>query len=244
MAERLQKVIAAAGVASRRKAEDLIQAGRVTVNQQTVTTLGTKVEPSDHVEVNGVPLTKEKKQYFLLDKPRGVVTTAHDDKGRKTVVDFFPEVHERLFPVGRLDYATSGLLIMTNDGELTNLLTHPKYQVEKVYLAKVKGIPTIDALKQLRAGVRLEKRKTAPAKAKLVSSDQKQQTALVSLTIHEGMNHEVRDMLAHVGYPVIKLSRQQYAFLTTDRLVPGQSRPLQHEEVAQLKRLARTGKRF
>ncbi|MFD0897585.1 pseudouridine synthase [Loigolactobacillus binensis] len=240
--ERLQKVIAAAGVASRRKAEQLISTGHVQVNGKVVKTMGIQVEPHDHVEVDGVPLATEQKRYFLLYKPRRVISSAHDEKGRKTVLDFFPEVSERLYPIGRLDYNTSGLIIITNDGELANLLTHPRYRIEKQYTAKVEGIPTVEALKKLRAGVDLKTKKTAPAKVKLLSSDRAKKTALVNLTIHEGMNHEVRDMLTAVGYPVEKLSRERYAFLTTDSLTAGDSRPLQPQEVAALKKLARTGR--
>lgn len=240
--ERLQKVIAAAGITSRRKAEGLITSGKVRVNGELITQLGTKVSSQDQVEVNGVPLMKEAKRYFLLYKPRQIISSVHDEKGRKTVVDFFPEVQQRLYPVGRLDYNTSGLIILTNDGQLANLLTHPSYQVEKNYVAKVNGIPDKVALKKLQRGVKLATKKTAPAKVKLLSSDHRKNTAIVSLTIHEGMNHEVRDMLQAVGYPVDKLSRERYAFLTTEGLTAGESRPLQRHEVAALKKLAQTGK--
>lgn len=240
--ERLQKVIAAAGVTSRRKAEGLISSGKVRVNGEVITQLGTKVSAQDRVEVNGIPLMKEAKRYFLLYKPRQIISSVHDEKGRKTVVDFFPEIQQRLYPVGRLDYNTSGLIILTNDGQLANLLTHPRYQVEKNYVAKVNGIPDKMALKKLQYGVRLAAKKTAPAKVKLLSSDHRKNTAIVSLTIHEGMNHEVRDMLQAVGYPVDKLSRERYAFLTTEGLTAGESRPLKHQEVSALKKLAQTGK--
>ncbi|MFC6171513.1 pseudouridine synthase [Loigolactobacillus jiayinensis] len=240
--ERLQKVIAAAGIASRRKAEQLISTGHVQVNGQVAKAMGIQVEPHDHIEVDGVPLTTEKKRYFLLYKPRRVISSVHDEKGRKTVVDLFPEVNERIYPIGRLDYNTSGLIILTNDGELANLLTHPRYRIEKQYTAKVEGIPKVEALKKLRTGVKLAAKTTAPAKVKLLSSDRTKNTALINLTIHEGMNHEVRDMLTAVGYPVSKLSRERYAFLTTDGMTAGDSRPLQPQEVASLKKLARTGK--
>lgn len=139
--ERLQKVIAHAGVASRRKAEELITQGRVTVNGKAIKELGTKVGPNDKIEVDGVPLEREEPVYFMLYKPRGVISAAKDDKDRKTVVDFFPHVEERIYPIGRLDYDTSGLILLTNDGEFANLLTHPKYEIDKVYVAKIKGIP-------------------------------------------------------------------------------------------------------
>lgn len=154
--ERLQKVIAHAGLASRRKAEELILEGKVTVNGKTVRELGIKVSGNDRVEVAGIPVEKEEPVYFILYKPRGVVSTASDDKGRKTVTDFFQHIKERIYPVGRLDYDTSGLVIMTNDGEFANLMMHPKSEVEKTYVAKIKGIPPRETLRSLEKGVMLE----------------------------------------------------------------------------------------
>ncbi len=166
MAERLQKVIAHAGVASRRHAEELITTGHVTVNGQVVTTLGTKVDTGDQVAVNGVPLSKEKLQYFLLYKPRGVITAVTDNKGRKVVTDFFEDVRERVYPVGRLDYDTSGALIMTNDGDFANLMMHPRYHIDKRYVAKVEGIPTNLQLQPLREGVTVDGRKLRRRRSK------------------------------------------------------------------------------
>src|SRR5579875_865139 len=171
--ERLQKVIARAGVASRRKAEELIKQGQVKVNGKIVTELGLKVSPSDQVEVNEIPIEKEEPVYFLLYKPRGVISSVHDEKGRKVVTDFFPGVEERIYPIGRLDYDTSGLLLLTNDGEFANLLMHPRSEIEKVYVAKIKGIPLKENLRKLEKGIRLEDGKTAPAKVKLLSVDKK-----------------------------------------------------------------------
>lgn len=172
--ERLQKVMAEAGIASRRKSEELITAGHVKVNGDLVTTLGTKVTSKDDVVVDGVPLNRAKLVYYLLNKPRGVISSAHDEKGRKTVVDILAdEVTTRIYPVGRLDYDTTGLLLLTNDGELANKLTHPKYEVDKTYVAKVKGIPSNDELKQLRLGVKIDGKKARPAKANILNSDSK-----------------------------------------------------------------------
>jgi len=235
MAERLQKVMAEAGIASRRKSEVMITSGHVRVNGRAVTTLGVKVEPSDYVEVDGVPLMAEKPVYYVFYKPRGVVTTVHDEKGRKTVMDFFKDVPERIYPVGRLDYDTSGLLIMTNDGALANRLTHPKYEVKKTYLAKVEGVPTNADLKQLRLGVEIDGRTTAPAKSNLLDSDHKKNNALVQLTIHEGHNHQVKHMMAAIGHPVTKLKRERYGILDLQSLQPGEYRKLKPIEISKLK---------
>ena len=166
--ERLQKVIAYAGIASRRKAEQLIVEGKVKVNGVVVKELGTKVSNSDKIEVEGVKLEKEDKVYFLLYKPRAKISAVTDDKGRKTVTDLFKKhVPERIFPVGRLDYDTSGLLLLTNDGEFSYMLTHPKFKIDKTYIARVKGVPTVDGLKSLQSGIKLEDGKTAPAKVSM-----------------------------------------------------------------------------
>lgn len=236
--ERLQKVMAHAGVASRRGAEKLITTGHVKVNGQTVTELGVKVGKHDSVMVDEMPIQTEMPVYILMNKPRQVVSTVHDDKHRKTVIDLLDnEIRERVYPVGRLDYDTTGLLLLTNDGALANQLTHPKYEVEKTYIAKVQGIPTNDELKLLRKGVKVEGKLTAPAKSKLVSSDQAKKTAIVSLTIHEGKNHQVKKMLQAIGHPVMKLKRENYAFLTLKGVQPGEFRDLNPEEVKQLKKL-------
>lgn len=237
--ERLQKVIAHAGIASRRKAEELILQGKVTVNGEVVKELGVKVGPKDIVEVNGIKIEREEPVYFLFYKPRQVVTTVNDDKNRKTVMDYFPHVPERIYPVGRLDYDTSGLLIMTNDGEFANILTHPKYKIDKTYIAKVKGIPKREQLKQLEKGVHLEDGVTAPAKVKLLSADRRKNTAIIELTIHEGRNRQVRRMFEKIGHPVMKLKRERLAFLDLTGLNAGESRPLTPHEVKQLIVLAK-----
>ncbi|WP_155285853.1 pseudouridine synthase [Lacticaseibacillus zhaodongensis] len=236
--ERLQKVIAEAGVASRRHAEEMIAQGRVTVNGEIVTTMGVKVDSNAAVTVDGVPLTREQKQYFLLYKPRGVITAVTDNKGRKTVTDFFDDVHERLYPVGRLDYDTSGLLIMTNDGEFANLMMHPKFNIDKHYVAKVQGIPSSMDLQPLRAGITIEGRRLAKAKTQVLSRDNTKKTAIVELVIHQGLNHQVKKMLKAVGFPVIKLSRTAFGSLTLNGLQPGDYRRLSHKEVNELKEQA------
>lgn len=236
--ERLQKVIARAGIASRRKAEELILQGRVKVNGQVVNELGRKVTASDQVEVDDIKIEGEEPVYFLFYKPRGVISSVQDDKGRKVVTDFFEEIEQRIYPVGRLDYDTSGLLLLTNDGEFANLLMHPSNEIDKVYVAKVKGIPPKEKLTKLARGVTLEDGKTAPAKTKLLSLDKKKDTAIVELTIHEGRNRQVRRMFDAIGYPVVKLKRERYGFLTLDGLRPGEIRELTHHEVKHLRVLA------
>jgi 23S rRNA pseudouridine2605 synthase len=236
--ERLQKVIAHAGFASRRKAEEMILEGKVKVNGKVVKELGIKVSSSDQVEVEGVPVEKEQPVYFLLYKPRGVISSVNDEKGRKSVTDYFPEIKQRIYPIGRLDYDTSGVLLLTNDGEFANLLMHPRHQIEKVYIAKIKGIPTREQLKSLEKGIQLEEGKTAPARAKLISADNKKGTAIVELTIHEGRNRQVRRMFEAIEHPVLKLRRERYAFLTLQGLRSGDARELTAHEVKQLRVLA------
>lgn len=241
--ERLQKVIAYAGVASRRKAEQLIVEGKVKVNGQVVKELGTKVSNSDTIEVNGVKLEKEDKVYFLLYKPKGYISAVTDDKGRKTVVDILKKhVPERIFPVGRLDYDTTGLLLLTNDGEFSNLMTHPKFKIDKTYIARVKGVPDKKSLMKLQNGIRLEDGKTAPAKVSMTSFDEQAGKAICEITIHEGRNRQVRRMFEAIGTPVVKLKRERFAFLDLGGLTPGEYRPLTKHEVKLLRVLAETGK--
>lgn len=236
--ERLQKVIARAGIASRRKAEELILEGKVKVNGKVVTELGTKVSSSDKVEVNEIPIEKEEPVYFLLYKPRGVISSVKDEKGRKVVTDFFPELKERIYPVGRLDYDTSGLLLLTNDGEFANLLMHPRGEIEKVYVAKTKGIPLRENMRKLEKGIELEDGKTAPAKVKMLSFDKRKQTAIIEIAIHEGRNRQVRRMFEAIGNDVIKLKRERYGFLTLEGLKAGDARELSPHEVKRLRALA------
>lgn len=232
--ERLQKVMAHAGVASRRKCEDLITQGVVTVNGKTVTELGCKVSTQDRIEVNGVPISKEAPVYYLFYKPRGVISAVSDDKGRPVVTDYFTDVPERIYPVGRLDYDTSGLLLLTNDGEFSQRLTHPKYELDKVYVAKVKGIADKYNLRPIAYGMKLDGKKTAPARYEILSVDETKGSSVVSLTIHEGRYHQVKRMFEACGLPVQKLCREQYGFLTLQGLRPGQYRALTPKEVKKL----------
>ncbi len=237
--ERLQKVIAHAGVASRRKAETLITDGKVTVNGEKVTTLGVKVSAKDHIEVNGLPIYKEHPVYFLFYKPKNILSSVSDDKGRDVVTDFFPDVKERIYPIGRLDFDTTGLLLLTNDGEFANLLTHPKYQIEKTYVASLNGIPKPYQLKQLENGIEIDGKMTAKAKARLISHDVRKNSSIAELTIHEGWNHQVKKMFAEIGCPVVRLKRERFGFLTLGNLQPGMYRPLNAFEVSKLSKLAK-----
>ena len=230
--ERLQKVLARSGMGSRRTAENLIAAGRVRVDGE-VAILGRRVEP-DHqrITVDGVPVSPSGDLVtYLLNKPSGVVSTASDPQGRPTVVELVP-TEPRVFPVGRLDADSEGLLVLTNDGELAQRLTHPSHGVEKAYLAEVEGVPTRATLRRLREGVELDDGPTAPAEAHLVQS--RDGNAAVEIVIHEGRNRQVRRMLDAVGHPVTRLVRTRVGTLTDPGLAPGAWRPLAYEEIRSL----------
>lgn len=237
--ERLQKVMAEAGVASRRASEKLIVGGHVQVNGQTITQLGTKVTSADQVTVDGVPLEREQPEYYLLNKPRGVISSAKDEHGRRTVVDILKDagVTSRIYPVGRLDYDTTGVLLLTNDGDLANKLTHPKFEIEKTYVAKVKGIVSNHDLEKLRHGVVIDGKKTKEAKPKLLETDKQRKTSIVRLTIHEGRYHQVKKMFKAVGHPVVKLNRESDGILNLKGLPGGQWRELKMDEIHALKEL-------
>lgn len=231
--ERLQKVIAASGVTSRRKAEELITAGKVRVNGEIVTELGTKVSDKDRIEVNGEILEKEVKEYYLLNKPRGVVTTTSDDKGRKTVVDLIP-TNARIYPVGRLDYDTTGVLLLTNDGDFANILMHPSSEVEKVYVAKLNGIIKGEHINKLKDGVMLDDELVKASRVKLKKVDPKSNSSMVQITIHEGKNHQVKRMFEAVGFLVDKLKREKEGFFDLKDLQSGEFRKLTPKEVAKV----------
>lgn len=238
--ERLQKVLAQAGVASRRKCEELILSGQVEVNGEQVLTLGTKVDPaSDEIKVNGRKIRSESKVYVMLNKPKGVITSANDPQGRKVVSDFLPGIKQRIYPVGRLDYDTEGLLLLTNDGEFANLLTHPKHHVPKTYLATVNGIPHGDALEKLQNGVNLEDGMTAPADVEYHDVDMEKKSATVKITIHEGRNRQVRRMFEAIGHKVVKLKRVRFGELAMEGLPRGKFRHLSEKEINELISIAR-----
>ena len=230
--ERLQKVIANLGYCSRRHAEELISKGEVKVNGEVVTELGTKVKKGDVIEVENTILDNNKDyEYYILNKPREVVTTTSDEHGRKTVIDLI-DTTTRIYPVGRLDYDTTGILLLTNDGELANKLMHPKSNIDKTYIAKVEGIVTGYAIKKLRDGVVIDGYKTKPARVKLKKVDKNKETSLVEITIHEGKNHQVKKMFESVGYQVSKLKRTNYANLDLTNLRVGEYRKLSNKEIA------------
>jgi len=231
---RLSKLIADAGVASRRKAADLIRAGRVRVDGAPVTEPGTPVDPdSQRVEVDGEPVHLQPKRYFLLNKPRGPISAAMDERGRKTVLDLLPDMDARLYPAGRLDADTEGLLLITNDGDLTYRLTHPRFGIEKVYEAEVKGRPSRADLETLEAGIMLEEGPTGPSKTRLLRAGR--DSSRVEIIVHAGRKRMVRRMFEAVGHPVTALRRTRVGPLTLDDLEPGRFRPLTEAEITALK---------
>jgi len=226
---RLQKLLSAAGVTSRRKAEEMIEAGRVSVNGE-IAKLGTKADPmADIVEVDGRVLESKEKVYIMLHKPEGVVTTVTDPFGRTTVMDIMPG-ETRLFPVGRLDTDTSGLLLLTNDGDWAQKIAHPKHEIKKTYVAVVKGIPAEVALRNFRKGVIIDGRKTSPAQIKLLEKLPTKNSKLL-ITIHEGRNRQVRNMCEAIGHKVVSLKRVQVGGLLLDNLQKGKWRHLSPKEV-------------
>lgn len=231
--ERLQKVIAQAGFASRRKAEELIVKGKVYVNGEKVTELGTKVSGDDYITVDGVELKKEDKVYYILNKPRQVVCTVSDEKNRKTVIDYI-KTDKRIYPIGRLDYDTTGLLILTNDGELANILMHPSKGVEKTYVAKLNKNLQPEDLMRLKKGVLIDEVKCIPTRVKVRSFDKEKDTCIVEISIVEGRNHIVKRVFESLGYLVDKLTRTQYGFLKLDNLKSGEYRLLSVKEVKKL----------
>ena len=252
MQERLQKIIAAAGIASRRHAEDLIKSGLVTVNGQIVSELGTKADPAvDHIKVNNKLLkAPERHVYIVLNKPKGYVTTSNDPEGRSTVMDLIRTVGVRVYPVGRLDYASEGLLLLTNDGDLTQKLTHASSHVQKTYLVKVAGVPPEESLNKLRKGVILqsvkrgekrspEKVRTAPAKIEVFKEGE---NPWYEVTIIEGRNRQIRRMFEEIGHHVEKIKRVKYGPLELD-VEPGKYRMLDEREVVRLKKAVQQPRR-
>lgn len=236
---RINKYIASCGVASRRKAEELILDGKVKVNGKIIEELSYKVdENKDMVEVNNVKITlDEKLVYLLLNKPEGYITTVKDQFDRPSVIDLLSDVKERVFPVGRLDYETSGLLLLTNDGDLTYKLTHPKHEIDKTYVAKVKGILTEDEMKNFREGLYIEDYKTAPAKLKVLDSDRVKNISTLEIKIHEGKNRQVRKMCKAINHPVLRLKRVAMGKINLKNCKVGEYRYLTEDEVRYLKNI-------
>ena len=232
--ERLQKVIASYGYASRRKAEDLIRRGKVLVNGKVITELGTKVEANDIISIDGVIINKDvKHEYYLLNKPRQVISSVEDKLGRITVRDLI-NTEARIYPVGRLDYDTTGLIILTNDGDFANMLMHPSYEIEKTYVAKINKILDKDDINKLKKGIVIDNRKVDIKRFKVRKKDVEKNTSIVELTIVEGRNHIVKKIFESMRIDVIKLSRVSYAFLTLDGLKSGEYRKLSIKEIKKL----------
>lgn len=240
MEERLQKILAAAGIASRREAEKIITAGRVRVNGKIVTELGSKYDASCvKISVDGKTIKAEMKVYYMFYKPRGVVTTMNDPQNRRSIADFVQDLPERVFPVGRLDYNTEGLLLLTNDGALAQALMHPSHEVNKTYLVKVPGIVPQEKLDMLRVGVKLEDGMTAPAVVNLRSYEHEHNFTLFDITIHEGRNRQVRRMCDAIGYPVRDLKRIKMGPIILSNLGRGKFRELTDGELAALLKAAK-----
>ena len=231
--ERLQKYLAECGVSSRRKSEKLILDGKVKVNEDVIKQLGFKVSNKDKVYVDNVLISKPTKVYYLLYKPEKTICSIKDEKDRKTVIELI-DTTERIFPVGRLDYDTTGILLLTNDGNLTNKLTHPSGNIEKTYYAKIEGIITHEEVKQLQSGVVIDGIKTKKAYVKIRKIDKKNNKSYVEITITEGRNHQVKNMFLSVNHKVLKLKRISYAFLDLTNLKKGEYRSLSVKEVKQL----------
>ncbi len=232
--ERLQKVIANSGYTSRRKAEELIINNRVKVNGEVVNTLGFKVSSNDVITVDDEIISKnEVKEYYLLNKPREVICSVTDDKNRKTVVSLI-KTKARIYPVGRLDYNTTGAIILTNDGNLANILMHPKHKIYKTYVAKINGLLNEVDFKKLRKGIIIDDRKLIIDYVKVRKIDKLKNTSLVEVTIHEGRNHIIKKLFEVLGYDVLKLTRTKFSFLTVDDLKSGEYRPISKEEVKEL----------
>lgn len=239
--ERLQKVLAHAGVASRRSCEELILAGLVKVNGEVVRELGTKVAPEDKIVVRGKSINEaEEKVYLLVNKPAGYVSTVRDPQRRPKVTDLVKDIKARVYPVGRLDFDTEGLILLTNDGELTYGLTHPSHEFPKTYVAKVKGSPSPDKLVRFQKGLRLTDGLTAPAKVKRLKKVGA--NTLLEITIYEGRNRQIRRMCETIGHPVMELKRVKLGFLTLEGVESGKYRELTSEEVSRLKEIIKKKK--
>ena len=236
---RINKYIALCGVASRRKAEELILAGRVTVNDEVMTELSYKVdEENDIVKVDDKLIKEENKLvYILLNKPEGYITTVKDQFDRPSVLDLVSDIKERVYPIGRLDYETSGLLLLTNDGDLTYKLTHPKHEVDKTYVARVKGKLTKEEIERFKTGLKIEDYTTAPAKLKVIKYDEQRDSSLLEIKIHEGKNRQVRKMCKAINHPVLRLRRSAMGKIKIGDCEIGKYRYLTEEEIKYLKNL-------
>lgn len=237
--ERLQKLIAQSGFCSRRKAEELISEGRVKVNGKVVTELGTKADVEDIISVDGKKINMERKVYILMNKPRNVVCSAKDDRGRKTVVDLIEGVGERIYPIGRLDFDTTGVLLLTNDGDITNKLIHPSKEIDKTYRVTIEGFANEDQLERIRRGIKLDGVMTSEAIVEVSKINKEKRKSIINITIHEGKNHQVKRMFNTVGLKVVKLNRIEFAGFKVGGLKEGQYRLLTNKEITELKSMVK-----
>ena len=228
--ERLNKRIASSGLTSRRGADELIVKGKVKVNGKVVYDLGIKVSDKDIIEVDDKKLVSEDKVYYLLNKPREVLSTTTDDKGRKTVIDLI-NTDKRIFPVGRLDYDSTGLILLTNDGDFSNIITHPNNQIDKFYVAKLNKIINKEDIISLKKGIILDGKKIIPSRVKLKRINKSNNTCIVEITVHDGINHEVKRLFSSLGYDVLKLKRERVGIFTIEGLTSGNYRKLTPKEV-------------
>ena len=242
MMERIQKVIANSGVCSRRKAEELLINNKVKVNGKIVNELGYKVKSKDIIEVNGKIIRKEDKEYFLLNKPRGVISSTSDEKNRTTVVDLI-DTDKKIFPVGRLDYDTTGLILLTNDGEFSNIITHPKNKIEKEYVAKIDGVLNKELINICKKGIVIDNRKVYVKKIKTKKVNKSSNTSIITITICDGKNHEVKKILNHIGFNCLKLKRERIAFFTLNNLGSSKYRKLNPKEVGKVYSLKKINKK-
>lgn len=232
MTLKLQKILADRGVTSRRGAEKLISEGKVLVNGHTAK-LGDRASEKDEITINGKPIYKEEKVYFLLNKPRGVISSCKDENNRKTLLDYI-NTDKRIYPVGRLDYDTTGVIILTNDGNLTNMLTHPKKKIEKTYLVKINKILDMTEFHKIKEGLTVEGRKVSVSKLKIRKTDKKKNISFIEITIHEGRNHIIKKLFRKLGIDVLKLKRISFAGLYLGKLQSGEARKLKKSEVTYL----------
>lgn len=237
--ERIQKLIAQSGYCSRRKAEELISSGRVKINGEVVTELGTKADVNDIIMVDNKKINIENKVYILMNKPRNVVCSAKDDRGRKTVVDLIENVNERVYPIGRLDFDTTGVLLLTNDGDLTNKLIHPSREINKTYRVTIEGYANEEQLERIRNGIKLDGVMTSKAFVEVVKVNKEKRKSIINITIHEGKNHQVKRMFNTVGLNVLKLNRIEFAGFKVGGLKEGQYRFLTSKEVVELKNITK-----
>ena len=231
--ERLQKQISTLGYCSRRKAEELIVKGLVKVNGTVVRELGTKVDPNDVIEVEGITLSKQEKEYYVFNKPREVVSTTSDDKGRKTILDYF-DIDTRIYPIGRLDYDTTGIILLTNDGEFANLMMKPSSNIKKVYLAKINGILSLEEINALKKGIKVKGISYNIDRIKVKKIDKAKNTSMVEITIHEGKNHEIKKIFEYFNLDVLKLTRLSYGSIELGDLPSGKYRKLSIHEIKTL----------